>query len=110
MEVRIVVDETHLTLILPRIMDDTVIPWEEAWTLGCVIEQAGQNIPSKIAAVSDRLGINVFRDRAIVLLFYHTDRIRISKDMCSVVASRLKKYAQDVQFLLQGVNLANLTN
>jgi hypothetical protein len=106
-DVRIEVFDDHVMLILPRKMDDLQTPWQEAWVLGEVIEQAANDIPNKPLVLdpvhaeleSNKLKINTSSDKKNVVLFFdHTDRIKLSYEAARTVARAIRLVAQDLDY------------
>ncbi len=110
--IRIEVEEDHLVLVLPRFMDDWMTPWQEAWQLGDVIEQAAADIPQKCLLDQGRIQldqaqirISTHQDRFVVLLFQHVDRVKLCYEAARLVARAIRMKAQDLDLLTRGVRM-----
>jgi hypothetical protein len=106
-DIKIEVFEDHLMLILPRIMDDFITPWENAWKLGAILEQVAESIKvkdsiidsAKVERESGQIALNTHQNKYVCLLFRHTDRIKLSYHSAIMVARAIKMKAQDLDYL-----------
>src|SRR5262245_35557538 len=105
-DVRIEVFDDHVLMVLPRRMDDIMIPWQDAWTLGETLEMAANDVPTRprivnpaeIQLESEQIALNTHRNRYVVLLVRHTDRIKLSPGAAVIVARAIRMKAQDLDY------------
>lgn len=111
MDVKIEVQEDHILLVFPRPVDDVMVRWQDAWQLGSVIEQAANDIEKQYKVVNPiaeeielaQLRINTHQDKYVVMIFNHTDRIRLSYEAARIVGRNIRMRAQDLDLLTRGV-------
>lgn len=111
-DVRIEVEDNAVVLVLPRLLDDLMVRWEEAMQLGQIMELAAQDVSNEPAvidpvAVGHETGqVKLNRHgKHVVLIFQHTDRVRLSPEAARIVAAAIKKTAQDVSLAQRDVHM-----
>lgn len=106
LDVRVEVYDSHVLLVFPKRIDDHMTPWQEAYILGEVMEMAASDIinpgiinPLEVEIQKDQIKLQTYKDKYVVMLFEHTDRIQLCKEACILVAREIKKKAQDLEYL-----------
>lgn len=104
-DVRVEVEDDAIVLVLPRVLDDLAVPWRDAWRLARVLEQAAGDAPSppritdagQVRRETEQVKLTGHK-ATVVLVFRHTDRVRLSPDAARVVATAIRAQAQEVEF------------
>lgn len=105
-DIQIEVQDDHLLVIFPRKLDEFITPYQEAWVLGEVLEEAAGNIPNKVldleptlvAMARARVRLNRYKDNVVVILDDHVDRIKLSYECALLLARSIRRVAQDVEY------------
>lgn len=103
-DVHIVVEEDGVVLVLPRHMDHFPTPWEHAWQLGAILEQASRDVPNKplvidgaaVSAETAQIKLAKWKDKYVILVFKWTDRLKFSAEAAKLVGRAIRAYAQDL--------------
>jgi hypothetical protein len=103
-DVDIEVQEDHLLIVFSRKMDDFIMPWQDAMRLGQAIEMAAQHIPKKPLIVlptgfefeEQKIKLAKFQGKFVVLVFDHTDRLKLSYEAARVLGRSMREQAQDM--------------
>lgn len=111
-DVQIEVDDDAVVLVLPRVLDDLMAPWQEAYQLGAMMELAANDVPNRpvvfdpitIQRETEQVRLNRHK-RMVVLIFDHVDRVRLSPEACRIVARAIKKTAQDVDLAQRDIHM-----
>jgi hypothetical protein len=112
-QVQIEVQDDCLLLVLPSLCDEVVVAWQEAWVLGETIERAAEDIPNKGFVLQPaqaefdaaQMRLNTYKDKYVVLIFDHTDRIKLSYEAARICARSIRMKAQDLDFLSRGTRI-----
>src|ERR1700736_1167253 len=112
LDIRIEVDHSHVVMVLPRKMDDFPTPWQNARELGTILEQAAGDVPAPPRVINwaqvkaDQAQIRMTRHKKlVVMLFEHTDGIRLCPEAAKLVGRALRKVAQDAELAARGVHM-----
>jgi hypothetical protein len=103
---RIEVDSDALVLTMPKVIDDCVIPWQDAWELGATLEEAAKQLPmelligEKIRAGMDQVRVTTYGG-LVVLLFKHTDRVRLTRNAAIFLGQQIRAKAQELKHAKQ---------
>ena len=108
---RVEVEEDAVVLVLPRLLDDCPVPWQDAYQLGETLELAAADVPVKPAVInplavqleSEQVRLNRHKN-LVVLLFGHVDRVRLSPEAARIVGRAIKRVAQDVEYALRDIH------
>lgn len=102
MNMRIEIDNDEIVMILPRVMEDWALPWQDAWELGAVLEEAARQIPVKLL-IADSIKTSMNQVKVtdyhglVVLLFQHVDRVRLSRDASIFLGRKIRSMAQNMR-------------
>lgn len=106
-DIRVEVEEDAVVLVLPRRLHDFLAPWQDAFQLGDVLELAANDVPilniiDPVAVRQQSSQIRLSKHKnLVVLLFDHTDRVRLCPEAARIVGQAIKKMAQDVSYAVE---------
>ena len=111
-DVRVEVEDDAVVLVLPRILDDCMVPWQEAFQLGAILEMAAADVPNQplvinpLAAQIDSEQVQLNKHgRLVVLIFEHVDRVRLCPEAARIVGRAIKQVAQDVSLAERDIHI-----
>lgn len=111
-DIRVEVEEDAVVLVLPRLLDDCSVPWQEAFQLGEVLELASADVPNQPLVInplaahidSEQVKLNK-HGRLVVLIFEHVDRVRLCPEAARIVGRAIKQTAQDVSLAQRDIHI-----
>lgn len=111
--VKVEVEETRVLLVLPKKCSSLVVPWQEGWMLGKMLEKAASDIIGVFRPFDPYMGpremgqvrLNTYRDQYLALLFDHTDRIVFGQDAAFILAFAIQIKCHDLELLSEGVRV-----
>lgn len=100
MDIRIEVDDDHLVIVLPTATHQVITEYQDAWHFGTTLERAAGDIAKPTIIVDsaelNKVKVMTLRRRYVVLVFGHTDRIKLSSQAAITLARTIRRNAQSL--------------